>query len=113
MVALRCCLAVLVFGACSVGEVGGADGGMVTMGTRAGFDATIKPMVMTKGCVSCHSALQPPNFTSYDTLLPQYRNGPPETNKLLTEAADGALHNGVTYFTTAEKMTVRNWILGM
>jgi cytochrome c551/c552 len=113
MVALRCGLAALVFGACSVGEVGGADGGMVTMGSQAVFDSTIKPMVTTKGCVACHSAAQPPNFTSYQTLLPQYRNGPPATNKLLTEAADGALHNGVTYFTTAEKMTITNWILGL
>jgi len=47
------------------------------------------------------------------TLLPQYRNGPAETNRLLLEAADGALHNGVTYFTTAEKMTIRTWISGM
>ncbi|HEY6177029.1 MAG TPA: hypothetical protein VIX73_21380 [Kofleriaceae bacterium] len=114
MVALRCCLAALVLGACSVGEVpiGGVDGG-VTMGSQAVFDSTIKPMVMTKGCIPCHTAGQPPNFTSYQTLLPQYRNGPPETNKLLTEAADGALHNGVTYFTTTEKTTIRNWISGM
>jgi hypothetical protein len=114
MVALRCVVTGFVLAACSVGEVpigGGVDGG-VTVGSKAGLDATIKPMVMTKNCVPCHSAGQPPNFTSYDTLDLKYKTGPVSTNKLLTEAADGALHNGVPYFTTAEKTTISNWISG-
>lgn len=77
------------------------------------FNATIEPLVMTKGCVPCHTGdIQPPNFTSYQTLDAKYRSPPVATNKLLTEAADGALHNGVTYFTTAEKTTISNWIQG-
>jgi hypothetical protein len=108
---------VVVLGGCDVGEVPpaggpGPDGGMVTEGSEAVFNSTIKPMVMTKGCVPCHSAGQAPNFTSYQTLDPKYRRGPVGTNLLLTEAGDGALHNGITYFTTAEKMTISNWIQG-
>jgi hypothetical protein len=118
MVALRVTLASLVIalGACSVGEVpiggGGADGG--AGGTKAGFDTNIKGMVMTKGCViaACHGGTQSPNFTSYDTLDAKYKAPPAATNKLITEAADGATHNGVTYFTTAEKVTVTSWIEG-
>jgi cytochrome c551/c552 len=105
---------IVALGACSVGEVpipgGGTDAGMTTVGTQAVFDAMIKPILTTKNCVSCHSAAQPPNFSSYAALDIKYKSGPPATNKLLTEAADGALHNGVTYLTTAEKTTVSNWI---
>jgi cytochrome c551/c552 len=105
----------LLLGACSVGEVpiggGGPDaGGMLA--SKAVFDATIKPIVNQKGCIPCHSAGQPPNFNSYDTLDAKYKTGPSTGNKLLTEAADGALHNGVTYFTTAEKATVASWLDG-
>lgn len=114
MVLPRFAVVTFLISACSVGEVpiggGGVDGG--AGGSEAGFTATIKPLVTTKGCVSCHSAGQPPNFTSYATLAPMYRQGPSATNKLITEAADGALHNGVPYFTTAEKTTVKNWIDG-
>jgi hypothetical protein len=82
-------------------------------GTQAVFDAMIKPLVTTKGCLSCHAgAAQPPNFTSYQTLDAKYRSGPVGTNLLLTEAGDSALHNGVAYFSTAEKTTISNWILG-
>jgi hypothetical protein len=123
MVALRSCVIALVavLSACDVGVVpatgGGPDGGTtdsgVTTGSQAVFDSTIKPMVMTKGCLMCHvTTVQPPNFSSYQTLDPKYRSGPVGTNILLNEAADGAQHNGVTYFTTAEKMTIKNWILG-
>ena len=105
----------LVLGGGWVGEVaiggGGPDaGGMLA--SRAVFDATIKPMVMQKGCIPCHSAGQPPNFTSYDTLTVIYKTGPSATNHLLTEAPDGAQHNGVTYFTTAEKATIASWLDG-
>lgn len=109
---------VVVLGGCDVGEVPaggpgpGPDGGTITEGSEAGFNSAIKPLVMTKGCVSCHAAAQAPNFTSYQTLDPRYRRGPVGTNLLLNEAGDGALHNGVPYFTTAEKMTVSNWIQG-
>ena len=82
-------------------------------GTQAVFDSTIKPLVMRKGCPSCHSgSVQPPNFTSFDTLDAKYRTGPVTTNILLTEAGDGALHNGVTYFTTDEKTMIKTWIQG-
>ena len=123
MVILRTCSVVLciVLGACSVGEVpitgGGADGGVgadaAAGGGEAAFTSMIKPLVMTKGCVACHSgAVQPPNFTSYQTLDPKYRSGPAATNLLLNEAGDGVLHNGVPYFSTAEKTTISNWIQG-
>jgi hypothetical protein len=82
-------------------------------GTQAVFDSTIKPLVMRKGCPSCHSgSVQPPNFTSYATLDAKYRTGPVTTNILLTEAGDGAVHNGVTYFTADEKTTIKGWIMG-
>jgi len=85
----------------------------MTIGSQAVFDSTIKPMVMTKGCVPCHTGtIQPPNFTSYATLDTKYKSPPTTTNRLLIEAADGALHNGVTYFTTAEKTMITNWIQG-
>jgi hypothetical protein len=104
----------MVLAACSVGEVpiGGGDGG--AGGSKAGFDANIKPMVMTKGCVvpACHGGTQPPNFTSYETLAPMYRTGPSAMNRLILEAAPGAVHNGVTYFTAAEITTVKNWLDG-
>jgi hypothetical protein len=114
---------VVVLGGCDVGEVppagglgpdGGTatDGATVTEGSEAVFNSTIKPLVMTKGCVPCHSAGQAPNFSSYQTLDPKYRRGPVGTNLLLNEAGDGVLHNGVTYFTTAEKTTISNWIQG-
>jgi hypothetical protein len=125
-------IAFLVVAGCSVGEVpiagggvdaggggggggaGGGGGSGTAMGTQAVFDAMIKPLVMRKGCTPCHTgAVQPPNFTSYDTLDAKYRSGPVTTNLLLTEAADGAVHNGVTYFTTAEKTTIKSWIQGM
>jgi hypothetical protein len=112
MVSPRLAVVTFLVGACSVGEVpiGGVDGG--AGGSQAGFDATIKPLVISKGCVSCHSAGQPPNFTSYATLDPVYRRAPSSSNKLILEAADGALHNGFPYFTTQEKTTVKNWIDG-
>ena len=85
---------------------------MTTGGSQAVFDSTITPLVTSKGCVGCHSGATAPDFTSYQTLAVQYRSGPLSQNKLLTEAADGAQHNGVTYFTTAEKTTISNWIQG-
>jgi hypothetical protein len=93
---------------------GGVDGGMMgSGGTEATFNATIKPLVTTKNCVPCHSGtVQPPNFTTFATLDAKYKTPPAATNKLLTEAADGALHNGVVYFTAAEKTTITNWIMG-
>lgn len=107
---------VLVLGACSVGEVpaagGGPDGGTGAGGSQAVFDSTIKPLLTSKQCIPCHSGAQPPNFTSYAVLEVRYRTPPAASNKLLTEAADGALHNNVPYFTTAEKTTVGNWIEG-
>lgn len=110
---------VLAVAGCSVGEVpigggGNPDGGSSMLASKAVFDATIHPMVTQKGCVvaACHGGTQPPNFTSYDTLTANYKTGPSTGNHLLTEAGDGAQHNGVTYFTTAEKTTVANWLDG-
>src|SRR3954470_21596608 len=68
---------VVVLGACDVGEVPaggpgpGPDAGMITEGSEAVFNSAIKPLVTTKGCVSCHAAAQAPNFTSYQTLDPR------------------------------------------
>lgn len=125
MVALRASLAalLLVLAACSVGEVplgggggggdGGPDAGAGGGGSQAAaFDATIKPLLTSKGCISCHSGVQPPNFTSYTALEAKYRTPPAATNELITKAADGADHNGVTYFTVDEKTTVGAWIEG-
>lgn len=122
MVTLRSSVAVFFFflglGACSVGEVpsgsggGGVDAGATVTGSQAGFDNTIKPMVMSLNCLTCHSGNTPPNFTSYQTLDAKYRTGPVATNRLLVEAADGATHNGVTYFSTAQKAMITSWIMG-
>src|SRR4051812_46101556 len=123
MVPMRAILASLVLlSACSVGDVTSGSGGGVDASTDGGggtgtgggmkpaqFDATIKPMLMTKNCISCHSGVQAPNFSSFTALQTVYKNGPSASNKLLTEAADGAVHNGATYFTTAEKVTVGKW----
>jgi len=108
---------VLGAGACDVGEVpsggGMTDAGMGSGTTQAAkFDSVIKPILTPKNCIPCHSGGQMPNFSSYTALQMQYKTGPSATNKLLTEGADGAAHNGVTYFTTAEKVTVGKWIDG-
>jgi hypothetical protein len=106
---------ILSLAACSVGEVPPGGGGSTDAGNNAAqaakFDTVIKPLV-TPRCTSCHGGTTAPNLTSYATLADIYKMGPSATNKLIIEAADGAQHNGVPYFSTAEKMTVANWIDG-
>jgi cytochrome c551/c552 len=109
----------LVVGACSVGEVPGSgsspgvDGGStpaVTIGSASGFTANVVPILMSKGCVTCHSGGTAPNFTSYTTLDTKYKSSPTSSNVLLTHVADGALHNGVPYLSTSDKATITSWI---
>ena len=117
MVLFRTAVASLVIlSACSVGEVPAGGGGIPDAGgggmQAAQFTSTITPLLNSKNCVSCHTGGQVPTFTSYTALQAKYKMAPAATNPLITEAGNGAPHNGVPYFTTAEKATVSKWIEG-
>ncbi len=127
MGALRSCLValVVVLGACDVGEVPPAGGGPGP-GPDAGsgsntqaqtFATVVKPVVTRCAVAGCHTATPPatcqsPNFYSYDTLEAMYRTPPSSSSLIITHVADGGPHNGITYLSTAEKMTIANWIDG-
>lgn len=99
----------LVVGACGVGEV--PIGGTTDGGAGAGaatFASQVKPLLTR--CDGCHSAGQPPNFTSFATLTDRYKTKPATANILITKAADGATHQGVPYFNATEKQAVSMWI---
>jgi hypothetical protein len=102
----------LVLGACGVGEVpigggGTPDGGGGTPAQT--FESQIKPLVTN--CLGCHSGIQGPILTSYDTLAAKYKVKPGETNILVTKAdATGGTHQGIQYFTGVTKTAVANWI---
>lgn len=75
------------------------------------FDTVIKPLVTR--CVACHSAVQMPNFTSYATLDARYRTPPGASNILVTKGdLTAGVHQGVMYFSAADKMAVTDWIDG-
>lgn len=115
MVALRTTVVSLFLfaGACGVGEVPLPGGGMVDAGGggnpgAAAFLKDIKPLLTR--CDGCHAGGQPPNFMTFDTVAAIYKAKPGANSKLVTEAADGALHNGTAYFSAQEKTAVINWI---
>lgn len=88
------------------------------------FAANIKPLVDTKGCTTggtagaCHGNVQPPVFQSFETLTANanylYVKKPSASNKLIVGPASliaaTNTHQGVTYFTAAEKTTISTWI---
>jgi len=102
----------LAAGACGVGEIPLPDGGGGGGGGGGGqsFNAQIKPLVTRCATAACHSGPQPPNLTSFDLLAAKYRAKPGSTNPLVIKAADGVTHNGVPYFSAAEKATVITWV---
>jgi hypothetical protein len=114
MVVFRAAVASLFLfvGACGVGEVPIGGGGTTDGGTGGGgaasFTSQIKPLLTR--CDGCHSAGQPPNFTSFATLTDRYKMKPGTANVLVTKAADGALHQGVMYFSAVEKSSIAMWI---
>ena len=102
--ALSACLA-----ACSVGEVPGdpPDGGNGTGGGQS-FNAMVAPLVTE--CTGCHGGT-PPNLTSFSALQAKYKMKPGNANILVTKGdAMGGMHQGIPYFTAAEKTTVAAWI---
>lgn len=124
---MRAILAVLVLAAvagCDVGEVpplgsgndpaSGVDAGIGGGGgnqaaAEQSFETTIAPLVGR--CTACHGTSLPPNLTSFDTLDARYKTKPGASNILVTEAdSTGGEHNGITYFSTADKATVAGWI---
>jgi hypothetical protein len=103
---------VVILGACDVGEVpaGGGDGGTGGMQAQK-FSTVITPLVTR--CIVCHGTVQAPNFTSYDTLAATYKTPPGATNILATKADPTAgTHQGIQYFSAADKQKVIDWIDG-
>ena len=111
-------LVMLGAGACSVGEVpieggtpdaaGGGDGGGGGGGGGQSFTAMIAPLVTE--CTACHGGV-PPTLTSFQDLQPKYKMKPGASNVLVTKGdATAGMHQGLPYFTAAEKMTVAMWI---
>ena len=100
--------------ACSVGEVpldGVGTPDAAPNVNQQSFMSTIQPLVTE--CVGCHSAATPPNLTSFSALDAKYKVKPGAMNILVTKAGPGAVHQGVPYFTEAEKTTVGGWIDGL
>ena len=110
----------LSLAACDVGEVDIGGGTVDAAGPSAAkvamFDSTIKPMAMTKGCISagCHGGVQPPVLNSFTTLQPKHFTGPSNINIMITKdvvngVATGT-HSGLPYYSATEKTTVAAWI---
>jgi hypothetical protein len=111
-------LALLVlFSACSVGEVPGEGSGTpdapAAGPNQLSFNAMIKPLVAN--CLGCHSTGQPPNLTSFDTLEAKFKVKPGNTNILVTKghATNNQHPVGIPYFTPDQKTTVTTWIDGL
>jgi hypothetical protein len=109
----------LLLGACSVGAVDGAGGGVDAPPdpNAASFNAEIKPRVQRCVDAGCHhtGGIQPsPNFDSITTLQSKYKTGAGTANILVTHVPDGAQHGSgatlVNYFDAAEKTAVAAWI---
>jgi hypothetical protein len=109
----------LLLGACSVGAVDGAGGGVDAAPdpNEASFAAEIKPRVQRCVDAGCHKTdgIQPsPNFDSAAKLQAKYKTGVGSANILVTKAADGVPHGSgattVPYFDAAEKAGVAAWI---
>jgi len=95
---------------CDVGAVniggGGPDGG--GNGSQT-FQTQIAPLVTR--CTACHSTTQPPNLSSYDSLQAKYKMKPGAQNILVTKGdATQGMHEGIQYFSDADKATVTSWI---
>jgi hypothetical protein len=107
----------VLFAACSVGEVpleGGGTPDAQQMGpNQQSFDMIMKPLVMP--CLGCHSTTQAPNLTSFDALQAMYKNKPGNTNILVTkgDALGGQHPQGIPYFNTDQKNQVTAWIDGL
>jgi hypothetical protein len=103
----------VLLAACSVGEVpleGTPDA--APSPNQLSFASTITPLVTE--CISCHSAVTPPNLTSFDALGAAYKAKPGANNILVIKGdATAGQHQGLPYFTAAEKTTVAGWIDGL
>jgi cytochrome c553 len=104
----RTLLALLVLGACSVGEVktgGGPDAGA---GGSVSFTMKVAPLVTR--CTGCHgNAQSQPTLTSFDALQAKYKTKPGEQNILVTKDL-GVKHHDIDYLSTAERQQVADWI---
>jgi hypothetical protein len=108
---MRCTLlALLLLGACSVGEVGG--GGTPDGGGGAG-DATFRSMIspLVTRCLGCHSTTQPPNLSSFAALQATYKTKPGSANILVTKGSlTGGTHQGIQYLDATDQAKVAAWI---
>lgn len=109
----------LSLAACDVGEVdiggGSVDAPIGSSAKAAMFDSTIKPMVMSMGCLAtgCHSGLQDPVMNTFASILPRYKTGPGgAANILVTKGGTPApgTHSARPYFDTTQRATVAAWI---
>jgi hypothetical protein len=100
----------IFLGACGVGEVpsGGTTDGGGGGDPAATFQAQIAPLVTR--CTGCHAGAQGPTLTSYAGLEARYKTKPGSSSLLITKAADGGLHEGITYFSADDKTKVKNWL---
>lgn len=107
----------VLFSACSVGEVPGEGSGTPDAPpagpNQLSFNAMIKPIV--GACVGCHTVGQPPILTSFDTLEARFTAKPGNTNILVTkgDATNNQHPVGIPYFTADQKATVTSWIDGL
>lgn len=105
----------LLFTGCSVGEVPGGgtpDGGGGGMNQMT-FASMITPLVTE--CTGCHGGTMP-NLMSFAVLDAKYKMKPGANNILVTKGAISVpvnMHQGVPYFSDAEKATVAAWIDGL
>ncbi len=107
----------VLFSACSVGEVPGEGSGTPDAPpagpNQLSFNAMIKPIV--GACIGCHTVGQPPILTSFDTLDTKFKAKPGNTNILVTkgDATNNQHPVGIPYFTPDQKATVTAWIDGL
>ena len=99
----------LLLGACGVGEVPLGGGGTDAAGgdTSALFMAQVTPQVGR--CTGCHSGGSRPTLSSYASLEAMYKTKA-GAMVLISKAADGGPHQGITYFSATEKSAVMIWI---
>jgi hypothetical protein len=100
----------LLLGACGVGEVP-IGGGMTDSGAggnpAAAFTAHVTPQVTR--CTGCHGGGTGPTLTGYANLEAKYKTKA-GAMILLTKAADGGQHEGITYFSATEKAEVTMFV---
>jgi hypothetical protein len=97
-----------LLGACGVGEVP-AGGGTDAAGgdPAAAFTAHVTPQVTR--CTGCHSGGTGPTLTGYANLEAKYKTKA-GAMILLTKAADGGQHEGISYFSATEKAEVMMFV---